>query len=106
MGKKTVASVFKQGKTSLRNAGISVSNVPGLKREVRRRKRGDDVPVRKVKGGYKWGSSGKVYKRKSDAMKQARAAYASGGTKEKNVARKRKTRKKRSSTCKSKSSGI
>ena len=36
------------------------------------------MPVRKVKGGYKWGSSGKVYKRKSDAMKQARAAYASG----------------------------
>ena len=36
------------------------------------------MPVRKVKGGYKWGSSGKVYKRMSDAMNQARAAYASG----------------------------
>jgi hypothetical protein len=36
------------------------------------------VPVRKVKGGYKWGSSGKTYKRKKDAMKQARAIYASG----------------------------
>ena len=36
------------------------------------------MPVRKVKGGYKWGSSGKVYKRKSDAMNQDRAAYACG----------------------------
>ncbi len=36
------------------------------------------MPVRKVKGGYKWGKSGKTYKKKSDAMKQARAAYASG----------------------------
>ena len=36
------------------------------------------MPVKKVKGGYKWGSSGKVYKRKGDALKQARAAYASG----------------------------
>ena len=36
------------------------------------------MPVRKVKGGYKWGSSGKTYKRKKDAMKQARAIYASG----------------------------
>jgi len=35
-------------------------------------------PVRKVKGGYQWGSSGKVYKRKTDADKQARAIYASG----------------------------
>tara|TARA_R100000479_G_C6205892_1_gene136372 strand:- start:190 stop:318 length:129 start_codon:yes stop_codon:yes gene_type:complete len=36
------------------------------------------MPVRKVKGGYKWGSKGKVYKTKKKAEKQARAAYASG----------------------------
>ena len=31
------------------------------------------MPVRKVKGGYRWGKTGKVYKRKSDAQKQGRA---------------------------------
>ena len=31
------------------------------------------MPVKKVKGGYKWGKSGKVYKKKSDALKQGRA---------------------------------
>jgi hypothetical protein len=36
------------------------------------------MPVRKVKGGYKWGKSGKVYKTKSAAERQGRAIYASG----------------------------
>jgi hypothetical protein len=36
------------------------------------------MPVRKVKGGYKWGSKGKVYKTREGAERQARAAYASG----------------------------
>ena len=36
------------------------------------------MPVKKVKGGYKWGSKGKVYKTKAGATKQAKAAYASG----------------------------
>ena len=36
------------------------------------------MPIKKVKGGYKWGSRGKVYKRREDAEKQAAAAYASG----------------------------
>jgi len=36
------------------------------------------MPVKKVKGGYKWGSKGKVYKTKKEAERQARAAYASG----------------------------
>jgi len=36
------------------------------------------MPVRKVKGGYKWGKSGKVYKSPKGAQKQARAAYAAG----------------------------
>lgn len=35
------------------------------------------MPVRKVKGGYKYGTSGKVYKRKSDAAKQGMAIRAS-----------------------------
>lgn len=36
------------------------------------------MPVRKVKGGYKWGKRGKVYPTKKQALKQARAIYASG----------------------------
>ena len=36
------------------------------------------MPIKKVKGGYKWGESGKVYPTKAQAAKQARAAYASG----------------------------
>ena len=36
------------------------------------------MPVKKVKGGYKWGSKGKVYKTKAAAEKQAKAAYANG----------------------------
>ena len=31
------------------------------------------MPVKKVKGGYKWGNAGKVYRRKSDAEKQGKA---------------------------------
>lgn len=36
------------------------------------------MPVRKVKGGYKWGSSGKVYATKAEAERQGRAIRASG----------------------------
>ena len=36
------------------------------------------MPVKKVKGGYRWGKSGKVYKTKKAAQRQARAIYASG----------------------------
>lgn len=36
------------------------------------------MPVHKVKGGYKWGKTGKVYPTKSQAEKQAKAIYASG----------------------------
>lgn len=36
------------------------------------------MPVMKVKGGYRWGSSGKVYKTRKEAERQARAIYASG----------------------------
>ena len=36
------------------------------------------MPVMKVKGGYRWGKSGKTYKTKAEAEKQAKAIYASG----------------------------
>jgi hypothetical protein len=36
------------------------------------------VPTRKVKGGYRWGGHGKVYKTKAEADRQGRAAYAHG----------------------------
>lgn len=35
------------------------------------------MPVRKVKGGYKWGSVGKTYKTKAKAERQGRAIRAS-----------------------------
>ena len=41
------------------------------------------MPVRKVKGGYKWSKSGKTYKSKAKAKKQGRAIYASGYKKKK-----------------------
>lgn len=41
------------------------------------------MPVHKVKRGYKWGKSGKVYPTKKQANKQARAIYASGYKKKK-----------------------
>ena len=31
------------------------------------------MPVRKVKGGYKWGKTGKIYKSRSKAVKQGQA---------------------------------
>jgi len=36
------------------------------------------MPIHKTKGGYKWGRSGKTYPTKKQAMKQARAIFASG----------------------------
>jgi hypothetical protein len=39
------------------------------------------MPVRKVKGGYRWGSRGKIYRGKGarkKAARQGQAAYASG----------------------------
>ncbi|UIW11016.1 hypothetical protein VP5_004 [Vibrio virus VPMCC5] len=41
------------------------------------------MPVQKVKGGYKYGSKGKVYKKKSDAERQGRAIEASKHKKKK-----------------------
>lgn len=36
------------------------------------------MPIRKVKGGYKWEKKGKTYKTKKQALRQARSIYASG----------------------------
>lgn len=36
------------------------------------------MPIKKVKGGYKWGNQGKVYKQKYKAKQQMRAAFANG----------------------------
>jgi hypothetical protein len=36
------------------------------------------MPVKRVTGGYKWGSSGKTYPTKKQAEAQGRAVYASG----------------------------
>ena len=41
------------------------------------------MPIKKLKGGYKWGNKGKVYKSRQGAERQARAAYASGYKKKK-----------------------
>ena len=47
------------------------------------------MPVKEVRNnsgrviGYRWGNTGKVYRKREDAEKQARAIYASG-YKEKN----------------------
>ena len=49
------------------------------------------MPVRKVKGGYRFGRNGNVYNRKKDSERQDRAIYASGYKKRK----KRAARKKR-----------
>lgn len=36
------------------------------------------MPVRKVSGGYQWGTSGKVYPTRAKAERQGRAILASG----------------------------
>jgi len=41
------------------------------------------MPVRRVKGGYRWGTSGKVYKTRKQAERQGRAIYARGYRKKK-----------------------
>lgn len=41
------------------------------------------MPVRKVPGGYQWGTSGKVYPTKKAAERQAKAIYAQGYKKKK-----------------------
>ena len=33
----------------------------------------NEIPVRKVKGGYRWGKTGKTYRKKEDAENQGKA---------------------------------
>lgn len=42
------------------------------------------MPIKKVKGGYKFGKSGKTYSTKKKALNQARAIYASCWREKKN----------------------
>ena len=46
------------------------------------------MPVKKVKGGYRWGSSGKVYPTRAQAENQGRAIRASGYKERKSPSRK------------------
>ena len=39
--------------------------------------RRNNMPLKKVKGGYKYGSKGKVYKQRSKAAKQGKTIKAS-----------------------------
>ena len=52
------------------------------------------MPVIKVKRGYKWGKSGKVYPTRKQAEAQGRAIYASGYGKKKKTRPKKRNRKK------------
>ena len=36
------------------------------------------MPIKKVKGGWRWGKSGKIHKTKKRARTQEKAIYASG----------------------------
>lgn len=36
------------------------------------------MPVKKVKGGYRFGKTGKIYRTKHEAQEQEHAIYASG----------------------------
>ena len=56
----SLVRIMRQGISGPRNGGVNI------------------MPVNKVKGGYRWGAKGRVYKKKSDALRQAKAAYASG----------------------------
>lgn len=46
------------------------------------------MPVRKVKGGYQWGQTGKVYPTREQAERQGRAIEASGYTEKDGKAKK------------------
>jgi len=51
------------------------------------------MPVRKVKGGYRWGSMGKIYSTKEQAERQGRAVMATRGGKKKKKTRGGKKKK-------------
>jgi hypothetical protein len=41
------------------------------------------MPIKKVKGGYRWGKTGKTYATRTGAERQMRAIYAAGYRKKK-----------------------
>jgi hypothetical protein len=47
------------------------------------------MPIHRVKGGWKWGSRGKVYPTRAGAERQAKAAYAAGYREKKATKRKK-----------------
>lgn len=47
-------------------------------RLVKNQKKGNNMPVHKVNGKWRFGTKGKLYSSKAQAEKQARAIYASG----------------------------
>lgn len=51
------------------------------------------MPVHKVKNGWKWGKSGKVYPTKKQAEEQAKAIYASGYKGDSNGSKKKAIKK-------------
>lgn len=51
------------------------------------------MPVHRVKGGFRFGSSGKIYPTKAGALAQARAIYASGYKEENTMAKTPKKKK-------------
>ena len=51
--------------------------------ENRDNKENKTMPVRKVSGGYKYGTQGKLYATKADATRQGRAINAAKKTKRK-----------------------
>lgn len=40
--------------------------------------KGEIMPIKKVKGGWKWGNHGKTYPTKKQAIQQMKAAFAAG----------------------------
>lgn len=50
------------------------------------------MPVNKVPGGYRWGSTGKIYPTRAEAERQGQAIHAAGYGKKKK-AQKQKPRK-------------
>lgn len=55
------------------SAGDKVSDISFLCKKLLK-----TMPIQQVKGGFRWGSHGKVYPTKEQAEAQGRAAYASG----------------------------
>jgi hypothetical protein len=53
-------------------------NLAPTLRAMRERAKRETNPIRRVKGGYRWGGHGHVYPTRAGALRQARAAFAHG----------------------------